>query len=150
MTGRPTKCTPELIEEFSDTLERVLYVETACALHDISKVTYYNWTKRAERELERVAQDGRRRVSKDEAPFVEFLNVCARARAKAEDKLLCTIDDHATKDADGDWKAAAWKLERAFPYKWGKRERIEHSGKVDSDITYKVVIPPPAKLGEDA
>jgi hypothetical protein len=138
-----------LLEQFGQTLERVLYIETACALHDISSDSYRRWVARGEAELARVAADGRRRVRAEEQPFVDFCGICARARARAEERLLSTIEYHATMDAGGDWKAAAWKLERAFPYKWGKRERIEHSGKVDSDVTFRVVVPTPSSLGDD-
>jgi len=149
--ARPTKCTPELLKEFGDTLERVLYIETSCDLHGIASETYRRWMARGERELARVAADGRRRVREEEAPYVEFCGICARARAEAERRLLTTIEDRAGSklEGDGDWKAAAWMLERAFPCKWGKRERIEHSGKVDSDVTFKVVVPNPQRLGDD-
>ena len=34
------------------------------------------------------------------------------------------------------WQASAWWLERRRPNDWGRKERVEHSGKVESEVQF--------------
>lgn len=130
--GRPTKCTPELIARFAEQLEKGMYFEPTCALIGISKVTAYGWINRGRAELERVAEDPRRSILKDEQVFVDFLNACEEATANAEGQALEIIHHAAGNKHDGEWRAAAWFLERRLPDRW--RERKGHDVKADVKV----------------
>lgn len=119
--GRPTKLTPELQEEMIKVIQAGNYVETACAFVGLSKNTFYDWLKRAARETERLAKNPRARMKKSEAPYVEFSDAVKRAQGQAEVRDVLLI----AKAAEHVWQAAAWRLERKFPDRWGRRSPHE-------------------------
>jgi transposase len=132
--GRPTKLNDELREVIAGQLRAGNYIETAAAFAGVSKVTLYDWIRRGKRELQRVEANPRAKVRKEEAPFVDFLNAVERAQAEAEAEDV----DILRRAARDDWKAAAWRLERKFPDKWGRKDRLaaelEHAGNVGLTI----------------
>ncbi len=69
----------------------------------VSKVTLYGWLKLGARE--------------EEGPHVEFLNAVEKAQAEAEMRDLDRVDAAAEAGA---WQAAAWRLERRSPQRWGR------------------------------
>lgn len=105
--GRPTKLTPELTESICKFLRVGNYIETVCAYHSISKTTLYEWMKLGN--------------SEDEGLHRNFLNAVGQAMAEAEMRDVQIIQ----KASETDWKASAWRLERKFPTKWGRMERLE-------------------------
>lgn len=125
--ARPTKLTPELQENVLKVIRSGNYIETACAYVGINKSTFYDWLKRGAREKDRVAKNPRARVRKDEQPFVDFSNAVEKALAHAEIRDVAIIG----KAAEENWQAAAWRLERKFPDRWGRKDKyaLEHSGK---------------------
>lgn len=130
VTGRPSKISPELTAKICDMLRAGNYIETAAAYAGINKTTLYDWMKRGAREMERVELAGKgAKIRKKEQPYVDFSNAVTKALAEAEVRDLIIISNAAKTD----WKAAAWKLERRTPDKWGRKERLDanlqHSGK---------------------
>lgn len=125
--ARPTKLTPELQEDVLKVIRSGNYIETACAYVGINKSTFYDWLKRGAREKDRLAKNPRARVRKDEQPFVDFSNAVEKALAHAEIRDVAIIG----KAAEENWQAAAWRLERKFPDRWGRKDKyaLEHSGK---------------------
>ena len=125
--GRPTKLTPKLQEEICKAIRAGNYIETAAAFAGISKSTLYEWLKRGAREKERLAKNPRAKIKKSEAPFVEFSDAVEKALAASEVRDVMLIG----KAAETQWQAAAWRLERRFPERWGRREKLalEHTGK---------------------
>ena len=116
MTGRPTKCTAVVAAAVAEALEQGNTVEVACACAGISASAYHSWRERGRAEVERVAEDHRRRVRQDEAPFVEFLERTTRARAEAEKARVKILLDAA----GDDWRAALAWLEKAPSSSWHK------------------------------
>jgi hypothetical protein len=55
------------------------------------------------------------------ALFVEFAREVDMARAQDAVRNQAIISAAAMRKIDGDWKAAAWNLERKFPKLYGKR-----------------------------
>lgn len=106
--------TESLIERLSDAIRQGAYVETASALCGISKDTFYRWLRQA---------------SEDDASalIVKLSDAVRRSMAEAEMRDLAVIDAAAQM---GHWQAAAWRLERKFPQKWGRQAKLqlEHSG----------------------
>ena len=105
------------------------YIETASALAGINKTTVYEWLKRGAREKERLENQPNGRMRKDEEPFVRFSNAVEKAQAEAEQRDLLII----AKASANDWKASAWRLERRFPAKWGRKERLDFEAKVTNE-----------------
>lgn len=73
--------------------------------------------------------------------YGDFIAAIDKAISSSELKDLQTIERNATGPA-GNWKAAAWRLERKFPRKWGRLDRIETTG---TEGGPQVVISLPAK-----
>ena len=124
--ARPTKLTPELQEDILKIIRSGNYIETACAFVGINKSTFYDWLKRGAREKDRLEKNPRARIRKSEKIYVEFSNAVEKALAHAEIRDVAIIG----KAAEENWKAAAWRLERKFPERWGRKEKysLEHSG----------------------
>lgn len=136
--GRPTKLTQELMDEIIKVIRSGNYIETACAYAGIEKKSLYNWMKRARKELERLDKNPRAKMKKSEAIYVDFLHAVEKALAYAEIRDVTLIG----KAAEESWQAAAWRLERKFPDKWGRKEKltqeITHSGEINQKEEYTV------------
>lgn len=119
--GRPTKLTQEVHDKIVTAIRAGNYIETAAAYGGIAKQTLYDWLKRGE------ADPG--------SAYGKFLDAVERAKADAEVRDLYLIDQAAQ---DGSWQAAAWKLERKFPQKWGRVNRTEISGPEGAPLVVEV------------
>lgn len=116
--GRPDRLEPKRAEEILGYLRAGNYVETACALAGVHPSTFYRWIERADDE-------------KSDPKFREFRDAVTRARAEAEARNVALVQ----RAASDDWRAASWYLERSFPTKYGRRDRVEHSGPDGGPIT---------------
>lgn len=162
--ARPTILTPELAEQIAQHIRAGAYAETAAAAAGIHKETFYAWLRDGAREKRRIAEDkpiptrNGKRISKAEQ---ERLTMCAafsdainEAIAAAELTDIAIIGRAARgvpqTDENGNqtgwlvtpqWQAAAWRLERKNPRRWGRTDKHEISGrdgepvKVDQVIT---------------
>ena len=111
MTGRPTKLTPEVQDKIVTALRAGNYQETAARYAGIAEPTFYEWMARGKSEPGSI--------------YSEFAEAVEKAKADAEVRDVALIDRAA---ADGNWQAAAWKLERKFPNRWGRVNRTEVTG----------------------
>tara|TARA_R110002110_G_scaffold100479_5_gene256010 strand:- start:1316 stop:1783 length:468 start_codon:yes stop_codon:yes gene_type:complete len=127
--GRPTKICPEITSLIVSAILAGSYVETASALAGISKDTFYNWLKKGA-----AAQSG---------VFFEFSDAIQKAMAQAEMNDLLVIN----KAAQRSWQAAAWKLERKYPNRWGLRSKHEIVGADKEAKPVQIVY---AKISEGA
>jgi hypothetical protein len=109
--GRPTELTEDLITRIANHLRLGAYIETAVAVCGINKENFYEWSRKGARK---------------EDPLCEALVYAVeKAQAEAEQRDLLRIDKAAE---DGSWQASAWKLERKFPRKWGRRDTLTMEG----------------------
>lgn len=100
--ARPTKRTAERQQKILDALRAGNYLETAATYAGVHRDTLNEWRKK----------------------FPGFSDAVDEARASAEAKNVAIIQ----RAAELHWQAAAWWLERSFPGRYGRRERIEHTG----------------------
>lgn len=106
--------TPEVHERLVAAMRAGNYVETAAAYAGVSKQSVYNWLRIGARGEDEPHPDPRT------AACVAFAREARKAVAAAEIVDLARIDKAASKGA---WQASAWRLERKFPEKWGRREK---------------------------
>jgi len=107
-TGRPPKLTQEIQDRIVSAITAGNYLETAAAFAGIHRATLHRWLKRgAETTI---------------GQYREFRDAVERAQAQAEIRDVAIIGQAATKH----WQAAAWRLERKFHDRWGRR-RVEVS-----------------------
>lgn len=72
-------------------------IKTACNLCDISERAFHEWSRKG---------------ATGEEPYAAFIDAASRARDSWKARLIERIWFCASR---GDWKAAAWLLERQFP-----------------------------------
>jgi len=111
------KLTPELQDCIVQNIENGNYISVAAQCAGINKSTHCRWMDK-----------GRNDISRGEVTqYSEYFEAVTTARAKAEAQNVFVIKS-ATHDT---WQAAAWWLERTFPDRWGRRDRMsmEHTGR---------------------
>ena len=118
--GRPPKISEEITEKIMVYIRSGAYVETACVACGVVKQTFYNWLKIA--NAARVKIEAGESVTRKERECVKFLDALEKAMAEAEMIDVMTI----RKASAENWQAAAWRLERKFPDKWGRRDTVRN------------------------
>lgn len=108
--GRPSKYTEDRVVEIINTIRMGCYEVTAARAHGVSETTFHEWKNKYPDFKERVEQ----------------------ARAFAETRYVSVVRRAA--ESDHDWHAAAWWLERSYPDRWGRRQRLELAGDPDAPI----------------
>ena len=94
---RPTKLNAQRAQQICDYVAQGHTREVAAQACGIVSTTLYRWMKRGERQ-----PDG---------PYGEFCRALKRADLEAELACLRQIKEAAQ---NGDWRAAAWMLERRY------------------------------------
>lgn len=129
MAGRKSKLTQELIDEAVKLIKAGNYNETVCQFLGIHKSTWYKWLQEGE-----AAKSGLKR---------EFFDSIKKAESHSEIRNVQVIQKAAQ---DGNWQAAMTYLERKFPDKWGRKDKISsdvnHSGEIqkkeEHTVTHKI------------
>lgn len=117
--GRPYKFSLEIQDLICGLLERGNYLETAAACAGISKDTLFRWLKAGARE--------------SKGPLRGFSDSVKRAMAKSEASDVDLIGRAALEN----WQAAAWRLERKYPERWGRRDRMTLAGDPDAPVVIR-------------
>lgn len=112
------KLNKRVCETICEGLRKGNYVTTCCRAVGISQRTYYNWKKKGE---------------EGEEPYATFLQKVDEAEAEGEMAMMEIIHDNAV---SGNWLSSAWVLERKYPNRFGKRERME----LQTDNDFKLEI----------
>jgi hypothetical protein len=112
--GQPTKLNAEVSEKICQAIRAGNYMETAAAYAGVAKPTLYNWLKRGRDEPDTI--------------YGALVEAVELAVAEAEVRDVALIAKAAD---DGVWQASAWRLERRYPDRYGRRTRHDVSGRVD-------------------
>lgn len=98
------------------------YIEVAAAYAGIPKGTLYEWLKKGNTVFHN--------------KYRTFHDAVQKALADAEVRDVAVIGQASQQN----WQAAAWRLERKFPQRWGRKDRIEAeiSGKPEEPVVVKV------------
>ncbi len=115
--GRPSKLTPTVQAKLCRALAMGAHYEPACVSAGIDYSTFRKWMVAGQREVS--------------GQFREFFEVVTRAIHKAEIEALKHWQGHMAKD----YRACRDFLERRFPERWGRRERVEVTGRGGGPIS---------------
>ena len=107
MSGRPTKLTPEVQQRIVDALRDGNYREAAVACAGIDYKTFCNWMRRGQQE-----KAGR---------YFQFFRAVQQAEHEAEREMVARWKAHMPES----WQAIRDFLERRFPDRWGRRDRLD-------------------------
>lgn len=160
--GRPTKLVPEVVDRLIAASKAGSPTRIAAGYAGISERSFMNWMARGRRAVEARDEDDRQ-PDKTDLPYVALFEQVSRARseaalqalvqirAAAQDKVVMDRETtrHDPKTGEvvfyrkerriqaGDWRAAAWFLERTYPQHYGRnRQRSD----------WEDVLDPPAQL----
>jgi hypothetical protein len=84
------------------------YIEVAARACGIDKHTLFTWLRKGAEGI---------------APYASLNNAVEKAAAEAEAFDVARVGQHGSKH----WQAAAWRLERKNPRRWGRKDSIELS-----------------------
>lgn len=111
MAGRPSKLTPELQGRFLRLLRLGCYRSQVAKSCGISPSTVRNWLKWGRED--------------PASAYGEFLRGVLEAEVEAKTACLGAIFKAVRR---GQWRAAAWWLERKYPAQWGRRTQLALGG----------------------
>ncbi|MDO8307001.1 MAG: hypothetical protein Q7V58_01415 [Actinomycetota bacterium] len=111
---RPRILDPEVVKRLLEATAALLAPDVVADYAGVGRSTYFGWLSRG-REAEEARNDGHE-VAASEQPFLDFLDRLTVVRATAEVNALREIEQAAHR---GNWRAAAWILERRYPERWG-------------------------------
>lgn len=110
-----TLLTPALQEKLVKLIGSGQYAEVAARACGVQKSTFYNW----------LTLGGR-----GEEPYKALVDAIEISAAEAEARDVLTIGRHSQQH----WQAAAWRLERKHPKRWGRSDRLEIANEQDSVV----------------
>lgn len=126
--GRPTKLDAAIQDRICNTIRLGNYMEAAAASAGVSKVTLYAWLKEGARQTRGRYRDFLNAVERAEADREIGANLVITKAANGT-AAIPARDGHPGQPAiPGDWRAAAWRLERTMPERYGRRV-VEVTGK---------------------
>lgn len=108
--GRPSLYTPHIVKRISDALRLGATYKMAAQYGGVSYDTVNDWMNKG-KKASALAGKGEE-VPEDLEPFLQFHQELQKAEADAVMGWLAKIEKEAN---DGNWQAAAWKLERRYP-----------------------------------
>ena len=118
--GRPAS--EDAVYRVLEGIKAGMSYEGACGVARVTYNTFLNWRKRGEVETS--------------GKYFKFFQELRYAEAIAEAEMLKKLKE------DPDTKWVAWRLERRFPDRWGKKEQVKQEitgkdgGPVESVVIY--------------
>ncbi len=113
---RPTALTPDVQERICTAIRAGAPPETAAVYAGVAARTYYRWMARGERE--------------QRGEFWQFCQAIKKALAEFEVRTVTLVQQAAP----ADWRAAMTLLERRFPDRWGRRDRVDHTHRLEEQV----------------
>lgn len=116
--GRSSKLTPEVQEKIVSAIRAGNYAKVAAGYAGVGERTFYTWMQRGREESEGIYQQFQRSV-KD-------------AEREAEVRAVAMVQKHM---ADN-WQASMTFLERKFPDRWGRRDRLKVEVEPEKELAH--------------
>lgn len=126
---------PNLEQNLLDYIRIGTPIRNAVVAAGITETSFYSWINRGMAERERLKLVKGAKENPTEVVFLKFLEQVERAKAEAVAKKVAVI---AKSGNDGDWRAAAWWLERQLPEEFGKTDKLEIGGNNGEPIRIQV------------
>jgi hypothetical protein len=126
---------PNLEQTLLDYIRIGTPIRNAVVAAGITETSFYSWINRGMAERERLKLVKGAKENPTEVVFLKFLEQVERAKAEAVAKKVAVI---AKSGNDGDWRAAAWWLERQLPEEFGKTDKLEIGGNNGEPIRIQV------------
>lgn len=108
--GRKTVLTPDVQDKIISALSSGAFKKHAANAAGVGERTMNEWLRRG---------------AEGEEPFATFAHEVDVAIARDALRNQAVISQAAVGKAAGDWKAAAWNLERKFPRLYGRAAELE-------------------------
>lgn len=110
----------EILKDILEAISSGMSNKDACILAGISEESFYHIMRTIEKA----------KTDPDSVPhsedYLQFSESLKRARLKFKEKRVANIAKSEQ------WQSDAWLLERQFPDEYGKKEKVELSGSVES------------------
>lgn len=152
MAGRPTKLDSEMHKRIIGLVRAGNYIETAASASGVPRVKLYDWLKRGNKEAIGQYRDFVEAFHSAESES-EAIALQSIAKAGQGDEVTIVkekfgadgelVERTTERRREKNWTAAAWRLERRFPAKWGKRFRVDpedgeadRSGLLNKSVRY--------------
>ncbi len=133
---RPSKLTPELIEDFKRIMPNCFFLKTAASILGIDYSTMAKWVRRGRLESIRMAESGSNLCRRSEYLYLEFFLAHREILALTESEAIAEI---RAAGASGVWQASVWQLERRYPDRYGSnRQEIKTLAKISIEQTGKI------------
>ena len=122
--GRLTKLTPQVQRKIVTALKKGAYREVAAEYAGIGERTFFTW------------MDKGRSETKDSEPYRRFRQAVEKAETQTEIMATARVLE-AGKES---WGAAMTWLERKYPQRWGRKDRLELVGESLTRFQAAVVV----------
>ena len=106
----------EIQERLLQAIRLGAFIEHACYYAGINSSTFRQWRQKASENIE---------------PYASFWLRVNEAESEAIMRRLARIENAGK---DGSWQADAWYLERKYPDKFGRRDRVELAGDPNAPV----------------
>ena len=114
MNNKPYKLLDEGVRtRLLDAVKMGSFIEHACAYAGITSKTFRNWRDLADKEIE------------------PYKSLFEELRLAESESILRKLNRIEKAGQEGAWTADAWYLERKYPDKFGKRDKVEISGEIN-------------------
>jgi hypothetical protein len=130
-TGRKSILNSDLQDRFMRGLAFGVGIAQAAAYAGIGRSTAHAWLDRAEKEQAAG-------ITAEASEFVAFLDRVTRTRATVQVQLAAQIRA-AARTGDGEWRAAAWMLERLAPAEFGRHATVQHEHTQTSHVSEELL-----------
>ena len=144
--ARPTKLNQQSHDKICQALRAGNNRPASAAYGGVTYQTFLNWLKRGRESLDQLQLP--ETIEDSEIAYAKFFEGVQKAEGHAEVGAVAIIQKAAREGISGQWQAAAWWLERKFPDKWGRRERIEKRDPIGEKI--QINVSGPATVERDA
>lgn len=129
--GRPSSMTPEIRAKLLEALRGGNYRGVACQWAGVDDSTLRRWMRKG--------------LDEPDSEWAKFREEVIEAEQSAEVRAVALI----MRGAESDPKHAQWWLERKFPERWGRKDRLALTGRDGGAIQAQVSTVDMTKLSDD-